>query len=96
MASKIFHVVFIKIEDVVVENFDYVVKKDKLQVNMKTPLELELLPKNIEGWRRNIWDQGFGPILKGVNAFKKFDSFMTYEGSNLVVKRALFQYIQKL
>jgi len=80
---------------VAVEYFDNVVQKDNLQVNMETPLYPELLPKYVEGWRRKIWDQGFGPILKGTNAFKKSDSFTTYEGSDLAVKRVLFQYVQK-
>jgi len=78
---------------VAVEYYDNVVQKDNLQVNMNTPLEPELLTEYVEGWRRKIWDQGFGPILKGASAFKKFDSFATYEGSDLAVKRILFRYV---
>jgi len=84
----------IQIEEAAVEYFDNVVQKDNLQVNMNIPLESELLPEYVEGWRRKIWDQGFGPILKGTNAFKKSDSFMTYEGSDLDIKRVLFRYVQ--
>jgi len=80
-----------QIEDAAVEYFDNVVKKDNLQVNMKTPLELEYLHEYNEGWRRKIWNQGFGPILKGANAFKKSDAFQTYKGSDLVVRRVLFR-----
>jgi len=94
MASKKFPVLFIQIEDAVVEYFDNVVKKDNLQVNMSTPLEPEFLLEYIEGWRRKIWDQAFGPILKGANVFKKSDSFTNYNGLNLAVRRVLFWYVQ--
>jgi len=67
--------VLTKIEDVVVEYFDNLVQKDNLELNMKTPLEPEFLPEYIEGWRRKIWDQAFGPILKGTSEFKKSDAF---------------------
>jgi len=88
-------VVCIQIEEAAMEYFDNVVQKDNLQVNMKIPHEPKLLLEYVEGWRRKIWDQGFGPILKGANVFKKSDSFTTYEGSDLVVKRILFRYVQK-
>jgi len=78
-----------------VEYFDNVVQKDNLEVNMGTPFRPELLADYVEGWRRKIWDQGFGPILKGANAFKKSDSFTTYKGSNLAVKQVLFRYVQR-
>jgi len=74
-----------------VEYLDNVVKKDSLQVNMKTPLGPEYLLEYIEGWRRRIWNQGFGPILKGANAFKKSNAFQIYEGSNLAVRRVFFR-----
>jgi len=81
---------FFRIEDAVLEYFKNVVKKNNLEVNMKTLLEPELLHEYIEGWRKKIWDQGFGPILKGANAFKKSNAFSNYEGSDLAVKRVLF------
>jgi len=39
-----------------------------------------------------IWDQGFGLVLKGGNAFRKSNSFANYERSEEAVKRVLFQY----
>jgi len=77
MASKIIHVVFIQIEEAAVEYFDKVVKKDNLQVDMKTPFEPEVFLEYIKGWRKKIWDQGFGPILKGATTLKKSDAFLT-------------------
>ncbi len=74
---------FNQIEDAAVEYFENVVKQDNLQISMATPLELDTLPQYIEGWRQKIWDQAFGPILKGANAFKKSDSFQSYDGSDL-------------
>ncbi len=73
------------------EYFDNVIKKDNININMAAPLEPETLPKYIEGWRRKIWKQGFGHVLKGANAFKKSDYFMSYDGSDLVVKRVIFR-----
>jgi hypothetical protein len=68
------------------------VKKDNIDINMNTPLEPETLPEYLEGWRRKIWDQGFGPALKGGSHFKKSDSFASFDGSMLAVKRVLYRY----
>jgi len=95
MASQIFVMFFIQIEEAAVEYFDNIVKKDNLQVNIANPLEPEFLAEYIEGWRRKIWNQAFGPVLKGMNAFKKSDSFTNYDGSELVVKRVLFRYVHQ-
>jgi len=54
---------------------------------------MDYLVEYIEGWRRRIWNKGFEPYFKEVNYFKKGDSFMKYNGANLVVQRFLFQYI---
>ena len=80
-----------QIEEVAVEYFDNVIKKDNININMAAPLEPETLPEYIEGWRRKIREQGFGPVLKGANAFKKSDSFLSYDGSDLVVTRVIFR-----
>lgn len=82
-----------QIEDGAVEHFENVAQKDNLHINMAAPLEPETLAEYIEGWRRKIWDTGFGPALKGANAFKKSDSFLNYDGSKLVVRRVLFRYV---
>ena len=78
-------------EDAAIEYFDGVVKKDNIDINMHTPLEPESLTEYIEGWRRKIWDHGFGPALKGGGHFKKSDSFMNSEGAKQIVRRVLFR-----
>jgi len=85
------HSVFIQIKEVVVEYFDIVVSKDGIQVNLNTPLEPMTLPEYIEKWRRRIWEQGFGPFLKGGKGFKKSDVFSNVEGLDTVVRRLLFR-----
>jgi hypothetical protein len=70
-----------------VEYFEGVVKQD-----MNVSQQPETLQEYVEGWRRKIRDHGFGPYFKGANYFKKGDSFMNHEGSNLIVRRVLFRY----
>ena len=55
-------------QNVAVEYFNNVVQKDPFEINMSIRLEPKTLAEYIEGWRRQIWDEGFGPILKGENA----------------------------
>jgi len=74
-----------------VEYFDSVVSKDCIQVNLNTLLEPMTLAEYIEEWRRRIWEQGFGPFLKGGKGFKKSDMFSNVEGSDLAVRRILFR-----
>lgn len=69
-----------------------VVKKDKIPINMNVPLQPEHLSAYVEGWRRKIWDHGFGPTFKGPNHFKKIDVFKTFEGSEQAVRRVIFRY----
>jgi len=83
--------VFIQIEEGAVKYFDSVVNKDGIQVNLNTPLQPMTLPKYIEEWRRRIWEQRFGPFLKGGKGFKKFDVFSNVEGLDMAVRRVLFQ-----
>jgi len=68
-----------------VEFFEGVVKDDDIMINMEVPQSPEHLMDYIERWRRNIWDQGFMPHLKGASYFKKGDSFTNYEGSSQAV-----------
>ena len=81
----------LQIEDGAVKYFEGVIRQDNIIVNYKVPEQPEYLAEYVEGWRRKIWDQGFGPYFKGANYFKKGDSFMNYEGSNLAVRRVLFR-----
>jgi len=85
------YVVFIQIEEGAVEYFDSVVSKDGLQVNLNTAHMPMTLPDYIEEWRRRIWEQGFGPFLKGGKGFKKSDVFSNVEGSDLAIRRVLFR-----
>jgi hypothetical protein len=85
----------VQLEDAAVEYFEAVIKQDNIKIDMKVPLQPETLQEYIEGWRRKIWDQGFHPYLKGGNYFKKGDSFTNSEGSNLVVRRVLYQYVSR-
>jgi hypothetical protein len=79
-----------------VEFFEDVVRKDGLEINMNTEPTAETLAEYIEGWRIKLWDQAFGPTLKGGVGFKKSDNFSTYEGSEEAVKRVIFRYVENL
>lgn len=68
-------------------------KDDNLNINMESPLSPEFLNEYIEGWRRKLWDQAFGPTLKGQFPFKKSDSFLNYDGADQAVRRAIFRYV---
>lgn len=72
------------------------VKKDNLNINMNARLEPKTLVEYVERWRRMIWNQAFGPTLKGSNAFKKSYLFNNFDGSKDAVKRVLFWYVFEL
>jgi len=82
----------LKIEDVVVEYFEGVLRDDNIKIDMDVPQHPEHLAYYVEGWRRKIWKQGFMAHLKGANYFKKGDSFMNFEGSTHAVCRVIFRY----
>lgn len=85
---------FLQIEDGVVDLFEGTVRSDNITIDytVNSPNQPELLVEYIEGWRRKIWDHGFGPYLKGTSYFKKGDSFGNYEGSTQAIRRVLFRY----
>jgi len=57
---------------------------------MGTLLEPKYLSEYIEGWRRKIWNHSFGLALKGANAFKKLDLFLSYDGLGQTIQRVNF------
>lgn len=73
--------------------FDDILRQDRIPIDMESPLEPMTLSAYIEDCRMKLWDHAFASIFRGRDAFKKSDDFVSFKGTDLVVRRVLFRYL---
>jgi hypothetical protein len=77
--------------DAVVDSFNSIVAKDRIQLNLGGLDGPDTLPAYLEKWRMQLWDLAFSSIFKGVSPFKKSDVFLDYRRASLLVRRVIYR-----
>jgi hypothetical protein len=76
-----------------VKEFDKIVLADNIPINYSILAEPLSLSSYIETWRVRVFDHAFLHYYKGADPFTKAKVFSEYRGTDLVVKRVIFQYV---
>lgn len=67
-------------------------RQDRISIDLDIPLEPMTLAAYIKDSRMKLWDHAFYSHFRGSEYFKKSDDFISFKGSDLVVRRVLFRY----
>jgi hypothetical protein len=87
---------FSQIEEIVVKEFDNIVLADNIPIDYSVLAEPVSLLSYIETWRVRVFDHAFLHYYKGADPFTKAKVFSEYRGTDLVVKRVIFRYVNLL
>ena len=74
-----------------IEMFDSIMRQDNIPIDMSSAEEPMSLSDYLESWRMKVRDTAYAAVFKGVDSFKKSDSFRAYKGSTLYVRRLVFK-----
>jgi hypothetical protein len=66
---------------------------DNVPIDYIVPVEPLSLLSYIETWRVRIFDHAFLHYYRGADPFTKAKEFSEYKGTDLVVKRVIFRYV---
>ena len=71
--------------------FESIMRQDNIPIDMSSAEEPMSLSDYLESWRMKVWDTAYAAAFKGVDSFKKSDSFRAYKGSTLYVRWLVFR-----
>jgi hypothetical protein len=90
-SSDCFSLILSQLEETISQQFEKIVREDKLNLVVNLAVE-PLTPENyVETWRIRVWKEAFQSFFRGGDAFSKTKSFKNHKFTDLAVKRVLFR-----